>query len=270
MKIIRTTRPTGEIVTLAMTRPGYGCTVAFNSEGDPFIDGPEEPVGPTLLAPIVPALIIGIAQNYRAHAAEMQGQPPERPVFFIKMPNSVIGPNEPILLPRKLASTKVDYEAELAVVIKRDCKNATMANAMQYVLGYCCSNDVTARDWQKEWGGGQFCRGKGFDSFCPLGSWIVTVDEIADPHQLAITGRLNHTIVQQSSTAELIFSIEQLIVFLSGSTTLPAGTVILTGTPAGVGMASSPQRFLQQGDIFHVEITGLGTLSNPVREEIFA
>lgn len=220
-----------------------------------------------LLAPLQPPLIIGIAQNYRAHALEMKGNLPAQPVFFIKMPFSLCGPGDTIRLPRRLRSDKVDYEAELAVVLGRDCHNVSVEEALDYVWGYCCANDVTARDWQKEWGGGQFCRGKGFDTFCPLGPWITTAEDIADPGKLSIRGWLNGELVQDSSTADLIFSVPELISFLSGSTTLPAGTVILTGTPSGVGTARQPPRYLRPMDTFTVEIEGLGQLSNPVETE---
>lgn len=224
------------------------------------------PIGP-LLAPLVPSVIIAIAQNYRAHAMEMGGKLPERPVFFIKLPNSLLDPLQPIRLPRHLRSDKVDFEAELAVVTARPLRNASEDEARAAILGYTAANDVSARDWQKEWGGGQFCRGKGFDTFCPLGPVIVTPDEIPDPGALRIRGLLNGEVVQDGHTSDLVFSVPTLLSFLSGSTTLPAGSVILTGTPSGVGAARTPPRFLQPGDVFTVEIEGIGQLTNPVLEE---
>lgn len=221
-----------------------------------------------LLAPLEAPLIIGIAQNYRAHSLEMNGKLPDRPVYFIKMPGSLVGQGDSILLPRNLRSDKVDYEAELAVIIGRSCHNVSAAQALNYVWGYTCANDVTARDWQKEWGGGQFCRGKGFDTFCPLGPWVVTRDAVPEPGNLRLRGWLNGELMQDSNTSDLIFPIPELIEFLSGSTTLPAGTVILTGTPAGVGTARKPPRYLRVGDTFTVEIESIGQLNNPVCEEM--
>lgn len=220
-----------------------------------------------LLAPITPAVIIAIAQNYRAHALEMGGKLPERPVFFIKLPQTLQDPFKPIRLPRHLRSDKVDFEAELAVITRRPLKNASEEEAIAAILGYTAANDVSARDWQKEWGGGQFCRGKGFDTFCPLGPVIVTPDEIPDPGALRIRGLLNGEVMQDGHTSDLVFRVPQLLSFLSGSTTLPAGTVVLTGTPSGVGAARTPPRFLQPGDTFTVDIEGIGSLSNPVVEE---
>jgi 2-keto-4-pentenoate hydratase/2-oxohepta-3-ene-1,7-dioic acid hydratase in catechol pathway len=266
MKIVRTRNESGCIVYVNEVAANEG----FLIEGDIF--GDYEVTGKRIairqrLTPIHPNLIIGIAQNYREHALEMGSCLPEWPVFFIKLPGSAIATEDPILLPRSLRSDKVDYEAELAVVIGKTCRNATIDNALDHVLGYTAANDVSARDWQKEWGGGQFCRGKGFDSFCPLGPHLVTRDAIPDPGQLAIHGYLNGDLMQDGHTSDLIFPIPELIRFLSGSTTLPAGTVILTGTPSGVAAARTPPCFLQPGDRYTVEIEGIGSLSNPVIEE---
>jgi 2-keto-4-pentenoate hydratase/2-oxohepta-3-ene-1,7-dioic acid hydratase in catechol pathway len=265
MKIIRTRDPSGAVVSAALLDDDKAEILA-GLPTTPRRTGQVIPVN-GLLAPIVPPVIIGIAQNYRAHAMEMGGELPPRPVFFLKMPHCLNAPGAPIVLPRHLRSDKVDAEAELAVVIGRACRNVDPADALEYVLGYTCANDVTARDWQKEWGGGQFCRGKGFDSFCPLGPWIVTRAAIPDPHRLRVRGRLNDAVVQDSTTADLIFPIPALIAFLSGSTTLPAGTVILTGTPSGVGAARQPPRFLAPGDRYSVDIEGIGSITNPVTEE---
>ncbi len=220
------------------------------------------------LSPLDPPAIIGIGQNYRKHAEEMGSTPPERPVVFFKNPASIQHPEEPIVLPRHLRSDKVDFEAELTVVIGKPCKNASLENALEFVLGYTCANDVSARDWQKEWGGGQWCRGKSFDTFCPLGPWIVTPDEIGDPHSLRIQSRVNGETMQDWTTGDMIFSIPELIVFLSGSTTLLQGTVILTGTPHGVGAGRIPPVFLKDGDEVEVEIEGIGVLRNSVVEEV--
>jgi 2-keto-4-pentenoate hydratase/2-oxohepta-3-ene-1,7-dioic acid hydratase in catechol pathway len=166
-----------------------------------------------------------------------------------------------------MRSAKVDYECELAVVIGRACKNIRREEAMDYVLGYTCANDVSARDWQKEGGGSQWSRGKSFDTFAPLGPVLVTPDEIPDPHALRIRTRVNGEVLQDCSTADMVFDIPTLIEFLSGSSTLLPGTVILTGTPHGVGMARTPPRFLQPGDSVSVEIEKIGALTNPVIEE---
>ena len=219
----------------------------------------------TLLAPMVPAAILCIGLNYRKHAEEMKAKIPKFPVLFLKNPSSLQDPGAPIRLPRKLVSTQVDFEGELAVVIGKTCRNATRDNALSHVLGYTIANDISARDWQKEWGGSQWSRGKSFDTFAPMGPWMVTPDEIPDPNALRITTRVNGEILQDSSTADMIFDLPALIEFLSGDTTLEAGTVIITGTPEGVGLVRTPPRWLHPGDQVDVEIEKIGVLSNPVR-----
>ena len=220
-----------------------------------------------LLAPLDPAVVFCIGLNYRRHAEETKAEIPKYPVLFMKSPAAVQHPGQPILLPRALRSDKVDYECELAVIIGRAAKNVSRVNALDYVLGYTCANDVSARDWQKEGGGGQWCRGKTFDTFLPLGPAIVTTDEIPNPNALRIATRVNGETLQDWSTDDMIFDVPALIEFLSASTTLPAGAVIITGTPHGVGMARNPQRWLQPGDIAEVEIEHIGVLRNPVVEE---
>jgi len=220
-----------------------------------------------LLAPVVPSSILCIGLNYRQHAAESGMAVPEYPVLFTKGVNTVQNPGDPVQLPRHLSSDEVDYECELAVVIGRRCKNVSRAEALSYVLGYTCANDVSARDWQLRKGGGQWCRGKTFDTFSPLGPCLVTTDEIPDPQRLAIRTRLNGELVQDSHTGDMIFDVPALIEFLSGSTTLLPGTVILTGTPQGVGMASKPPRWLREGDKVDIEIEGIGELRSPVERE---
>ena len=217
-----------------------------------------------LLAPLEPSQILCIGLNYRHHAAESGLQPPERPVLFTKGINTVQNPGDPIEIPVTAASSEVDYECELAVVIGKPCRNATAADALSYVLGYTCGNDVSARDWQLKWGGGQWCRGKTFDTFCPLGPCLVTADEIPDPQTLGIRTLLNGTAVQDWNTNDMIFSVSKIIEFLSASNTLPPGTVILTGTPHGVGMAAKPPRWLQPGDTVTIDIERIGQLTNPV------
>jgi len=220
-----------------------------------------------LLAPLVPTQILCIGLNYRHHAAESGMQAPERPVLFTKGINTLQNPGDPIEIPVTAASHEVDYECELAVVIGKPCKNAKAADALSYVLGYTCGNDVSARDWQLKWGGGQWCRGKTFDTFSPLGPCLVTTDDIPDPQKLAIRTILNGETVQDWNTDDMIFSVAQIIEFLSASNTLPAGTVILTGTPHGVGMAAKPPRWLKPGDRVTIEIEGIGKLTNPVQLE---
>ena len=215
-----------------------------------------------LLAPVAPTQIIGIGQNYRRHAAESNSPIPEFPVMFWKSVGSVQNPDGPIRLPQVLKTTKADYEVELAVVIGRTCRNATEEDALSFVAGYTCANDVSARDWQRDWGGTQWSRGKSFDTFCPLGPVLVTPDEIEDPNALRLTTTLNGQVVQDWNTSDMIFSVPKLIAFISSDTTLPIGTVILTGTPHGVGMGRTPPLWLKPGDEVTVEIEGIGKLTN--------
>lgn len=217
-----------------------------------------------LLAPIVPVNLLCIGLNYRRHAEEGKQAIPKFPVLFIKNNSALQNPGDPIVLPRVLRSDKVDYECELAVVIGKPCKNVRKSEALDYVLGYTCANDVSARDWQIEWGGGQWCRGKSFDTFCPLGPAVVTRDEIPNPNALKIKTTLNGQVMQDWNTEDMIFDVPTLIEFLSGSMTLQPGTVILTGTPHGVGAARKPPVFLQPGDTVAIEIEKIGSLTNPV------
>ena len=221
-----------------------------------------------LLAPIVPTNLLCIGLNYRQHAVETKLPIPEYPVLFMKTTGAVQNPGDPIVLPRTLRSDQVDYECELAVVIGKKCKNVSREKALDYVLGYTCANDVSARDWQFNGSGGQWCRGKTFDTFAPLGPCLVTTDEIPDPNALDIKLDINGEVLQDWNTSDMIFDIPALIEFLSGSTTLLPGTVILTGTPQGVGMARKPPRFLNAGDVVTVTIEKIGSLTNPVVEEI--
>ncbi|HET7537051.1 MAG TPA: fumarylacetoacetate hydrolase family protein [Candidatus Didemnitutus sp.] len=221
-----------------------------------------------LLAPIAPTQILCIGLNYRRHAEETKAKMPEQPILFVKGINTLQHPGDPILIPQHLRSDEVDYECELAVVIGRPCKNVRKENALDYVLGYTCANDVSARDWQIKRGGGQWCRGKFFDTFAPLGPRLVTRDEIPDPNALKIATILNGERVQDWNTNDMIFNVPALIEFLSGSTTLLPGTVILTGTPHGVGMAVKPEpRWLRPGDSVSIEIEKIGTLTNSVALE---
>ena len=220
-----------------------------------------------ILAPLDPGVVLCSGMNYRKHAEEIGAKPPTRPVLFIKTASCVQNPGDPILIPTKLPSHEVDYECELAVVIGRTAKNVSRENALDYVLGYTCANDVSARDWQIKYSSGQWCRGKIFDTFCPLGPWIVTKDEIPNPNALGIRTILNGETMQDSNTRDMIFSVAELIEFFSASTTLSAGTVILTGTPSGVGMARKPPVWLKPGDSVTIEIEKIGTLTNPIALE---
>jgi len=239
-------------------------------EGDPFADHRvtrEVAEIARRLVPIAPVALIGIGLNYRRHAAETGARVPEHPVVFMKGLNAVQDPGAPIQLPRHLPSDEVDFEGELAVVIGRRCKNVSPARALEHVRGYTAANDVSARDWQKRLGGGQWCRGKSFDTFAPLGPCLVTPDELPDPNALTLRTLVNGEVRQASSTGDMIFDVPALIAFLSGSTTLLPGTVILTGTPHGVGMAATPPRWLRPGDVVTVEIEGIGALTSPVELE---
>jgi 2-keto-4-pentenoate hydratase/2-oxohepta-3-ene-1,7-dioic acid hydratase in catechol pathway len=263
MKLIRCRSTDGTIVHAALQPDGAALAI----EGDPLAEhhvSDRRVAVDAWLAPIVPRQIIGIGLNYLHHANEAGMPLPTHPVVFHKTLNSVQAPDAPILIPRGVDCEKPDYECELAVVIGRDAKNVAPAQALDHVFGYTCANDVSARDWQLERGGGQWSYGKSFDTFCPLGPVVVTRDEIADPNDLAIRTELNGVTVQDWRTDDMIFDVRTLIAFLSAGATLLAGTVILTGTPHGVGMAQTPPRWLVPGDEVVVEVEGIGRLRNPV------
>ncbi|MHC4441579.1 MAG: fumarylacetoacetate hydrolase family protein [Planctomycetota bacterium] len=217
-----------------------------------------------LLGPLDPVNIIAIGLNYRRHAEEGGFPIPAEPFIFSKLTSSVTGPRDPIVLPAD-APDEVDYEAELAVVIGKTARKVSEADALNYVLGYSCANDVSARDCQarrdKQW-----TRAKSFDTFCPLGPCIV-IDPKMNPNDLPIRSRLNGQLMQDSNTADMIFSVPQLISYLSRQFTLVPGTVIVTGTPEGVGFARKPPVFLRPGDTITVEIDGIGQLINPVERD---
>jgi 2-keto-4-pentenoate hydratase/2-oxohepta-3-ene-1,7-dioic acid hydratase in catechol pathway len=214
--------------------------------------------GTTLLAPLAPVNILAIGRNYKAHAEEWGGGLPKSPILFIKATSSVVGPDAEVVLPG-IAPNAVDYEAELAVVIGKTARNVSEADALKHVLGYTCANDVSARDCQRA--DEQWCRAKSFDTFCPLGPWIETE---LDPSQCAIRCRVSGEMLQDSNTALLVFNVPFLIRFLSAGMTLLPGTVILTGTPGGVGSARTPPRFLKPGDVTEVEVSGIGILRNRI------
>lgn len=216
------------------------------------------------LAPIEPISILGIGLNYRQHAAESGMPIPEFPLLFVKSSNALQNPEDPIILPLQAKSTEVDYECELAVVVGKECKNVAKEEALEKVLGYTCGNDVSARDWQLKWGSSQWCKGKSFDTFAPLGPCLVTPEDLPDPNNLRIRTILNGETMQDSNTGDMIFDVPTLISFLSQDATLSPGTVIMTGTPQGVGMAQDPPRWLVEGDRVTIIIEKIGALSNPV------
>ncbi len=218
--------------------------------------------GLRLLAPVEPPNIYAIGLNYGAHAAEVGRELSSVPNVFIKASTSVIGPSDPILIP-KSAPDEVDYEAELVIVIGRACKNVTPDQAPDYIFGYTCGNDVSARDCQFNYAT-QWARAKSFDTFCPLGPWIETD---LDTNQLAISSKLNGQVMQESDTSHLIFSCAELVSFISTFATLLPGAIIMTGTPEGVGCKRTPPVYLKEGDIIEIEIEGIGTLVNRVENE---
>ena len=209
----------------------------------------------------VPGKIICAGLNYRAHADESIFEAPEKPLLFAKWATCLIGPGESIVLPDPSISTEVDWEAELGVVIGTGGRDIDAAEALSHIRGYVCFNDISARDVQHS--DGQWTRGKSFDTFGPIGP-MVPAAEVDDPQNLPIRLGLNGEVMQEATTAEMIFGIAELIAFASRSITLEPGDLIATGTPGGIGARRTPPRFLRDGDMVEVEIEGIGTLSNPV------
>lgn len=263
MKLARIIDKNGDIVTAACRPDGFLC----RTRGDVFnstIEISDEKVEASKwLPPVEPKVIICVGANYRAHVKECDMKVPDYPVLFMKNLSAANAHREPIVIPR-ICDDEVDFEGELAVVIGAECCNVSKDKALDYVLGYTVANDVTARRWQKEKNGGQWCRGKGFDSFCPLGPFLVTRDEIKNPGNLKIKTELNGQLVQDGNTNLMIFDCATLVSFISQGTTLLPGTVILTGTPSGIGWARNPKLLLKKGDTISVEIEGIGKLINPV------
>ena len=234
-------------------------------EGAPVVEGPAtalDSLRPRAPVPR-PGKIFGVGLNYRDHAAET-GQPvPEVPILFAKFANSVIGPGESIVVPA--ATRRPDYEAELGVVIGSTAREVSVDDALDHVGGYLCCNDVSARDLQLSVP--QWTRGKAIDTFLPCGPWLVTSDEVPDPQSLRIRCLLNGEVMQDSSTAQMVFGVAELVSFISQACTLEPGDLIATGTPAGVGVFQDPKVLLQDGDEVSIEIERLGTLTNPVEKE---
>ncbi|ORY93736.1 5-carboxymethyl-2-hydroxymuconate delta-isomerase [Syncephalastrum racemosum] len=220
-----------------------------------------------LLSPIEPPFYRGIGLNYKRHADEVKAKFPENPIVFIKPPQTTAGPLEPIVIPAICQDGQVDYEAELAVVMGRTCKDVSKEEALDYVAGYTVANDVSARKWQTQLCGGQWCFGKGFDTFNPLGPMIVSSKLIKNPNSLRLGTRLNNKLMQDWNTSDMIFDVATLVSFLSQSTTLHPGEVIITGTPHGVGSILKPPVWLEDKDVCEVFIDGIGSLVNPVVNE---
>ncbi len=221
-----------------------------------------------LLAPVTfPGKIVAIGRNYKEHSTEQGKEPPTKPLIFAKFPSSITGPDTVIEWDPALA-TEVDYEAELAVIIGQVARRVSPESALRYVFGYTCANDVTARDLQA--GDGQWTRAKGMDTFCPLGPWIVSSDEIPDPQTLAIRCEVNGEMRQESNTGEMIFDVKTLISYASAAFTLYPGDIILTGTPEGVGKWRKPPALLRDGDKVMVEIEKIGRLENSCRQLVVA
>ena len=218
-----------------------------------------------LLPPVAPRAIFCMGLNYKAHAAEVGMELPPHPAVFMKNPASALGHAAPVLIPKVCRQRpEVDYEAELAVVIGKGGKNIPVETALDHVLGYTCANDVSARRWQKHAGGGQWVKAKSFDTFCPLGPALVTADQIPHPQDLSIEFRLNGAVMQSGHTSDMIFTVAECISYLSQDATLLPGSVILTGTPSGVGFTRNPRIFLAPGDTMEVEIQLVGCLTNGV------
>lgn len=242
---------------------GDAITDAGPSLFDPRPAGDAVPLADVRLrAPVQrPHAIVCIGLNYKDHAAEAGVEPPATPLIFAKFANAIVGHGEDIVIPP--VTQQVDYEAELGVVIGSVARAVPAERALEHVLGYTCVNDVSARDLQ--FADGQWTRGKTLDTFCPIGPWIVTADEIPDPQALGIRCVVNGRTLQDSSTGEMVFGVAELISFVSQGITLQPGDVIATGTPAGVGFTRNPPVFLQPGDTVTIAIDGIGELTNPVR-----
>ena len=239
-------------------------------EGDIFdrFEVTETRISVSKLLPPVPAPnVLALGLNYRSHADEANITYPDIPILFLKATSSLLGSGSPVIIP-KAGPDHVDYAAELAVVIGKEAKNVSPQDAWEVIMGYTCGNDISARDWQFEKQKGQWARGKSFDTFCPLGPWLVTKDEIPDPGNLRIRTLLNGVVMQDATTAAMIFDVPAIVSNLSQSITLYPGTVILTGTPEGVGYTRKPPVFLKEGDTVVVSIEKIGDLVNPVVREV--
>lgn len=216
-----------------------------------------------LQAPLHPGKIIAIGKNYAEHAKETGSEPPKAPIIFAKFPSAIIATGEAITW-SKSVTEEVDWEGELAVVIGKKARHVSEEDALKYVFGYTIADDVSARDLQQRIDA-QWTRAKSLDTFCPLGPWIVTADEIADPHNLSIKTKVNNKVMQDGNTKDFIFNIPTLVSYCSKMFTLEAGDLILTGTPSGVGMGMKPPKYLKDGDTVEITIEGIGKISNPCK-----
>lgn len=259
MRITRVTRPSGEPV-LATAMDGVFHRVRLDSGSPSVHEALGEVTDRHNLAPVAPSKVIGVGLNYATHADESGAAIPAEPITFAMHPSAICGNGDPIIVPDGVDD--LDYEAELGVVIGRRVRDVRVDSALDVVLGYTCVNDVSARTIQL--GGGQWTRGKSFDTFCPVGPHIVTLDEIPDPDDLAIRCVVDGETRQDDRTSNMVFSVAELIAFISRDTTLIPGDLICTGTPSGVAYGSPNPRWLEPGSTVTIEIEGVGLLSNPV------
>jgi 2-keto-4-pentenoate hydratase/2-oxohepta-3-ene-1,7-dioic acid hydratase in catechol pathway len=267
MRICVVASPNGSVVAQARAGrlQGLGGEVAELLVGIPKHEKTQADLGnltdARLQPPIRPSKIVAIGLNYRDHIVEAGLDTPSEPLVFAKFPSAVVGPEAPIVVDQAITE-RVDWEGELGVVIGRRMRSVGADDALSYVLGYTVANDISARDVQ--FADGQWVRGKSMDTFCPVGPWVVTADEIADPQALQLRTRVNGDLVQDSSTAEMVFSVAEILAHCSASFTLEPGDLVLTGTPWGCGEFMTPRRSLADGDVVEVELDGIGTLRNPV------
>jgi len=262
MKIYRVLTKAGETIVAGRLQ---GEKLYRLSGSFPDFELTDEPVSVAqILQPLVPPAIYIVGFNYSDNLQKAREEAGSYPVIVMKAASTVIADGEAIELPIHLVSEEVDYEGELAVIIGQAAKNVAREHANEYIMGYTVANDLTARDWQRQGAGGQWVRGKNFDTFCPLGPAIVTRDAVDLAKGLRLQTWVNGSLRQDDSTHSMIFPIDQIIEFLSGNNTLLPGTVILTGTPAGTGKQQSPPEYLKRGDVVRVEIEGIGVLENPV------
>ncbi|PIE61726.1 MAG: 5-carboxymethyl-2-hydroxymuconate isomerase [Desulfobacterales bacterium] len=267
MKIIRFETQAGRIL-FGSDYDGKTASVIRGAPDTGFECTSERKKVEKLLSPVVPPAILCIGLNYRLHAKETGLALPKQPVVFMKSPNAIISYKDDIQIPIVCQQKpEVDYEAELGVIIGRAAKNVSEQDALHHVFGYVGANDISARRWQKHGGAGQWVRSKSFDTFCPTGPYILTADELDDPQDLSVESRLNGKIMQNSNTSDMIFPVATLIAYLSKSTTLMPGTLILTGTPEGVGFIRQPPVYLKAGDRLETRIEHLGVLENRITLE---
>ena len=274
MRIARVQGAAGPVMAVLDGSTAYAATVAGRtfddlpalltaSDGQVASIGRGASLGPVqneaLLAPVgLPRKIICIGLNYRLHAQETGQPPPPAPPLFPKWDNALVAPYGDVPLPT--VSDNIDYEAELAFFFSRRCKDIAAENAADVLFGFTCANDVSVRDYQRKTG--QWTAGKAFDGACPLGPWIVTADELGATPDLRITGRIDGEVMQDSNTGDLIYSVPELIAFVTSIMTIEAGDVVLTGTPSGVGAARQPQRWMKNGESYEVEIEKIGAIKN--------